>query len=66
MQQNNKTIQKWLFDDITRENIITNEDKPNWQQFPDHSYSILIIIGSRSGRQNALLNLIIKQPQSCS
>ena len=31
-----------------------------WQFIPDHSYSVLIIGGSGSGKTNALLNLIDK------
>ena len=31
---------------------------PNWPKIPDHLYRILIIGGSRSGKTNALLNLI--------
>ena len=30
----------------------------NWPYIPDHPYSILIIGGLRSGKTNALLNLI--------
>ena len=30
---------------------------PNWLYIPHHSYKILIIGGSRSGKTNALLNL---------
>ena len=44
----------------------TNESKtqhnPNWSYIPDHSYKILIIGGSGSGKTNAFLNLIEKQP----
>ena len=32
-----------------------------WQFIPDHSYSVLIIGGSGSGKTNALLNLIKEQ-----
>ena len=31
---------------------------PNWPYIPDHSYRILIIGSSGSGKTNALLNLI--------
>ena len=31
---------------------------PNWPYIPDHSYRILIIGGSGSGKTNALLSLI--------
>ena len=34
----------------------------NWPYIPDHPYRILIIGGSGSGKWNALLNLIISQP----
>ena len=34
----------------------------NWPYIPDHPYRILIITGSGSGKTNALLNLIINQP----
>ena len=34
----------------------------NWLYIPDHPYKILIIGGSRSGKTNALLNLIKNQP----
>ena len=33
-----------------------------WAYIPDHSYRILIIGGSGSGKTNALLNLISNQP----
>ena len=32
-----------------------------WPYIPDHSYKMLIIGGSRSGKTNALLNLIKEQ-----
>ena len=34
---------------------------PNWPYIPDHSYKILIIGGSGSGKTNVLLNLIKHQ-----
>ena len=34
----------------------------NWPYIPDHSYRILIIGGSGTGKTNALLNLINNQP----
>ena len=44
----------------------TNENKtkhnPNQPYIPDHPYRMLIIEGSGSGKINALLNLINKQP----
>ena len=33
-----------------------------WSYIPDHPYRILIIEGSGSGKTNALLNLINRQP----
>ena len=43
-----------------------NENKTkhneNWPYVPDHSYRILIIAGSGSGKTNLLLNLIENQP----
>ena len=44
------------FDDYTNENKI--EHNSNWSYIPDHTYRILIIGGSRSGKANALSNLI--------
>ena len=44
------------FDEYTNENIIEHISK--WPYIPDHSYRILIIGGSGSGKTNALLNLI--------
>ena len=48
------------FDDVTKEN--KKEHNPNWPQIPDHSYRILIIGGSGSGKTNSLFNLINQQP----
>ena len=48
------------FDDYTNENIIDHNSK--WPYIPDHSYRILIVGGSGSGKTNALLNLINNQP----
>ena len=42
------------FDDVVKENI--GEDNPNWQQFPDHPYRMLIIGGSGSGKMVSLFN----------
>ena len=39
------------FDDVTKENI--KEHNPNWLQFPDHPYRILIIRDSGSGETNS-------------
>ena len=42
--------------------VYVNENKTihnkNWPYTPDHTYRILIIGGSRSGKINLLLNLI--------
>ena len=47
--------------------MIINENKAvrnkNWPYIPDHPQIILIIGGSGSGKTNALLNLIEKQPE---
>ena len=43
-------------DDITKEN--NKEHNEKWPYIPDHPYRILIISVSRSGKTNALLNLI--------
>ena len=43
-------------DSITNENNKKHNEK--WPFIPDHPYRILIIGGSRSGKANALLNLI--------
>ena len=48
------------FDDYTNENKTMRS--PNWPYIPDHPYRILIIVGSGSGKENALLNLIEDQP----
>ena len=34
---------------------------PNWPYIPDHSYKILIVHGSGSGKTNVLLNLVKHQ-----
>ena len=49
------------FDDITKENI--KEHNPNWPKIPDHSYRILIIGRSGSGKTNALFFNLISQEQ---
>ena len=46
-------------DRITDENNKKHNEK--WPYIPDHSYRILIIGGSGSGKTNILLNLINKQ-----
>ena len=48
------------FDDYANEN--KTEHNLEWPYIPDHPYQILIIGGSRSGKTNALLNLINKHP----
>ena len=40
---------------------ITNENNKNWPFISDHPYRILIIGGSKSGKINALINLINEQ-----
>ena len=50
------------FDDYTNEN--KTQHNPKWPYIPDHSYRILIIGVSGSGKTNALLNLINKQPDT--
>ena len=47
------------FDDYTSEN--ETESNSRWLYIPDHTYRILIIGGSGSGKTNALLNLINNQ-----
>ena len=46
-------------DSITNENNKKHDEK--WPYIPDHSYRILIIGGSGSGKTNALINLINQQ-----
>ena len=48
------------FDDYINEN--KKEHNLKWPYIPDHSYIILFIGGSGSGKTNALLNLINNQP----
>ena len=63
LQQNSVTtinIKMINFDNYVNENK-TKHNK-NWPYIPDHPYRILIIGGSRSGKTNALLNLIENQP----
>ena len=48
------------FDDYANEN--RTEHNKNWPYILDHSYRILIIGGSGSGKTNTLLNLINNQP----
>ena len=51
-------------DDITNENKKKHNKK--WSFIPDHSYRILIIGGSGSGKTNALLNLMKEQDFKCT
>ena len=49
---------------INLDNIVNNyneEHNEKWPYIPDHSYRILIIGGSGSGKTNTLLNLINEQ-----
>ena len=48
------------FDANTKDKI--NDHNPSWQQIPDHTYRILTIGGSGSGKPNVLLDLISRQP----
>ena len=48
------------FDEYTNENKIKHNSK--WPYIPDHPYRMLIVGGSGSGKTNALLNLIVNQP----
>ena len=50
------------FDEYTNENKIEHNSK--WSCIPDHSYRILIVGGSGSGKTNALLKLINNQPDT--
>ena len=47
------------FGHFTKENV--KEHNPNWPQFPDHPYRLLVIGGSGSGKTNSLFNLINQQ-----
>ena len=49
-----------IFDDYTNENKTQYNLK--WPYIPDHLCKILIIVGSGSGKTNALSNLINNQP----
>ena len=46
-------------DSTTNENNKKHNEK--WPYIPDHPYRIIIIGGSRSGKTNALINLIHEQ-----
>ena len=54
-----KTYKKINFDDYTNENKTEHNSK--WPYIPDHSYRILIVGGSGSGKANALFKLINNQ-----
>ena len=61
MQQYNKTEQKVInFDYVIKVNLKVHN--PNWPQFSDHPYRILIIGGSGSRKTNSLFNLINQKP----
>ena len=47
------------FDDVIKEE--TKEHNPNQSKILDHSYRVLIIGGSGSGKTNQLFNLINQQ-----
>ena len=47
---------------LSKVNINITEHNPKWPYISDHPYRILIVGGSRSGKTNALLNLINDQP----
>ena len=42
-------------------NSITKENNKKWSYIPDHPYGVLMIEGSKSGKINALINLINDQ-----
>ena len=48
------------FDDYANEKKTQHNAK--WPYIPDHPYRILLVEGSRSGKTNALWNLIHNQP----
>ena len=48
------------FHDVTKENV--KEHNSNWLQIPDHTYRILIIRDSGSGKTKSLFNLISHKP----
>ena len=49
-------------DNYTNENKTEHNSK--WPYIPDHTYRILVVGGSGSGKTNALLNLINNQPDT--
>ena len=61
MQQYNETIQEMInFDDVVKGNI--KQHNPNWPQIPNHSYRVLIIGASGSGKTNSFFHVINQQP----
>ena len=48
------------FDEYTHEN--KTEHNSEWPHIPDHTYRIIIVGGSGSGKTNSLINLINNQP----
>ena len=61
MQQYNETIQKMInFDDVVKGNI--KQHNPNWPQIPKHSYRVLIIGASGSGKTSSFFHVINQQP----
>ena len=56
---NNDYIEYESNGDNNNKKVDIKEHNPNWPEIPDHhSYRILIVGGSGSGKTNALLNLI--------
>ena len=49
------------FDYITKKDI--KKLNPKWLEILDHPYRILTVVGSRSGKKNALFNLINHKPR---
>ena len=56
----NNVIKQYKNVYITKEDI--KEHDPNWPEIPDHTYGILIIGGSGSGKTNSLLCLTNHEP----
>ena len=55
-------MQKMInFDDVTKGNM--KEHNSNWLENPDHSYRILVIGGSRSGKTSSFCNIISHQSE---
>ena len=46
--------------DVAKENL--EEHNPNWPKIPDHSYRILTVGDSGSGKTSSLFNLISHKP----